>query len=90
MPAESASSLPPHAATAAANAARLAIEVVLAGVAGTGSCGATVFCTSTLVIVSTRFPLTAGEAILWGRGVRRAGCGPHAAMKRDQLRSNKS
>lgn len=91
LAAVSALSLPPHAATAADNAARLANEPVLTGAAGTDPCGASIFRTSTFcLIVSTRSPCTSGEAILLGRDVQREDGGTRAAMKRDQLRSNKS
>jgi hypothetical protein len=63
---------------------------VLTGAAGTDSCGAAVFCTSILLIVSTRCSLTAGETILFGCGTLGEGLRPHAAVKRGLLPSNNS
>jgi hypothetical protein len=86
----SALSLPPQAATAAAKAARPANDVVLTDAACTSSCGASVFCTSTFLIVSTRYSLTAGGVILLGRGARGTRSSAHEAAIRELLPSNNS
>jgi hypothetical protein len=90
LPAVSALSLPPQAATAAAKAAKPANDVVLTDATCTSSCGASAFCTSTFLIVSTRSSLTAGGVILLGRGVRRTHSSAHEPAIRELLPSNNS
>jgi hypothetical protein len=79
--------LPPQAAAARAAAARL--NVTFNG-AGAASGTAPAVCTSTLVIVSTRFPLTAGGAILLGCGAQRARSAAHEPAIRETSHSNNS
>jgi hypothetical protein len=80
-------SLPPQAATANARAAKL--DVIVTGV-GAASGATPPSCTSILLIVSTRFSLTAGSAILLGRGARRGCRAAHEPAIRDELPSNNS